>query len=437
MKIELLGIEISAEPKRQIIAELQERIKAGKKTFIVTPYSEFFYRGFFDLDFKKILNKADFAIPDGIAVQWVGYFLSIPLKAKNYYLKIFEATWQVIYTGSQIIFAPSKLRKVVKEKISGADFFWDLCEIASRDNLSIFLLGGFGNTAKQTAEKIQQRFPNIRIAGTSNSKPADETLVEQVNSARADILMVAFGPVRQEKWIHENYDRLHVKVAIGLGGTFDYISGKKKSPPKWIRAIGLEWLFRLFTQPYRVKRIWNATFGLVRGAMRFKVFQSQPYRQNAVGVIINNKKEVFVAMRELRHVSDTINFPEGAKPEEHWQFPQGGIDPNEDPDKAVLREVWEETGITSAKIIGKSKKHYSYLWNQTLRPLWLNPLKYKGQKQQIYYLKYAGEDSEIKIDHKEFDEYKWVPYQDLETVIHPLRKGLVDIVKEEIQEYAR
>ncbi len=437
MKIELLGIEISIESKEQILEELKHRVESGKKTFIVTPYSEFFYRGFFDLDFKKVLNRADFAIPDGIAVQWIAYFLSTPLSAKNYYLKILEASWQALYTTSQILLRPVKLKRIIKHKISGADFFWDLVELANHKHLSIFLLGGFGNTSELTVKKITERFPNVRIAGISNSKPTDQSLTTTVNNANTDILMVAFGPVRQEKWIDEHFKDLNIKVAIGLGGTFDYIAGKKKSPPKWVRSVGLEWLFRLFTQPYRFKRIWNATFGLVRGAMRYKVFSSQPFRPNAVGVIINQQNQVFVAKRVMRHISDTKTHPEDVLgiAAEHWQFPQGGIDLKEDPDKAAEREIFEETNISDVQLLGKSDKTNTYLWNQTLRPLWGNDLKFKGQEQQIYYFKYSGDGSEIKVDDDEFCEYKWIPAGDLEKVVHPERAGLVRIVKEEIGKY--
>ncbi len=429
MNIELLGIKINTEPKSVIIEQLRQRMAEGKKTFIVTPYSEFFYRGFFDFDFKKILNKADFSLPDGIATQWLAYYLSIPLTAWSFYGKVFQAFWQMIYSGAQILLQPSKLRTIVKEKISGVEFFKDLCNIADKNGYSIFLLGGFGDTAEQVSLKIAARHPGIKIAGYSNANPNNQGLVEVINAAGTDILMVAFGPQKQERWINENLEKLNIKVAIGLGGTFDYIAGKRLSPPKWIRRSGLEWLFRLITQPHRFRRIINATFGLVRGTIRYKVFSTMPFRPNVVGVIINKQNKIFVAKR-----SSEIHSAENTA-DEHWQFPQGGIDLNEDPDKAVLREMREEVGMKHLQILGKSDKSNSYLWNQTLRPLFFNRLKFKGQQQTIYYLKYEGDNYDIVLDQHELVEYKWVEIGELHKVIHRYRQDLVKIINEEISTY--
>ncbi|MDB4940150.1 MAG: WecB/TagA/CpsF family glycosyl transferase, N-acetylglucosaminyldiphosphoundecaprenol [Candidatus Doudnabacteria bacterium] len=431
MNIELLGIKVNTEPKKQIIEQLQARIRSGQKSFIVTPYSEFFYRGFFDFDFKKILNKADFSLPDGIAVQWIAYYLSIPLKAKSFYGKVFEAIWQAKYSLAQILFEPAKLRMIIKEKISGADFFWDLCRIADQDQLSVFLLGGFGDTSNMVAKEIKKAYPNIKIAGISNSDPNDKSLVEKINNADADILMVAFGPQKQERWIIENLERLNVKIVIGLGGTFDYIAGRKIQPPKWIRAIGLEWLFRLITQPSRFKRIWQATFGLIRGTVRFKVYSSMPFRPNVVGVIINQQKQVFVAKR--------LSWEDAGKSlrEDHWQFPQGGIDLHEDPDKTIIREIGEEIHTKQVEILGRSEKTNTYFWNHTLRPLFFNRLKFKGQEQIIYYLKYTGADDDIILDQQEFCDYKWVAVADLPKIVHRYREGLIKIVMAEIGRYIK
>jgi N-acetylglucosaminyldiphosphoundecaprenol N-acetyl-beta-D-mannosaminyltransferase len=430
MKIELLGIKVNTESKGEIIQQLQSRIKSGQKSFIVTPYSEFFYRGFLDFDFKKILNQADFSLPDGIAVQWLGYYLGLSLKAKSFYGKVLQAFTQMVYTGADILLRPSKLKTVVPEKISGSEFFWDLCEIANQSNLSIFLLGGFGETAALVSKKILQRYPNVKIAGVSSADPTDQSLVNKINQAKTDILMVAYGPPKQERWIFQNLKDLDVKVAIGLGGTFDYISGKKIRPPQFIREVGLEWLFRLITQPHRYKRILNATFGLVRGTIRYKVFITMPFRPNVVGVIIDQQNQVFVAKRFFNSAST-----EHPSTEEHWQFPQGGIDLHEDPEKAVLREMREEIHTENLQILGKSSHTNTYLWNHTIRNLSFNRLKFKGQEQTIYYLKYFGDNSDIVLDHHELSDYRWVAPSELPNVIHRYRQDLIKIVMEEIGKY--
>ena len=190
---------------------------------------------------------------------------------------------------------------------------------------------------KIVGEKIRARFPHAEICGWSNLNP-DHTqeAIAQINAAEPDILMVAYGPVTQELWIQRNLSNLSCTLTIGLGGTFDYVAGVKSQPPKWMRRIGLEWLYRLATQPSRARRIWRATIDLVLGAVREKVFSSMPLRENVAGVIMNERGEVFVAQRT------------GGG----GQFPQGGVDAGETPEHAILRELAEETGTSSYRILG-------------------------------------------------------------------------------------
>ncbi len=434
MNIELLGINVSTEPKSEIIRNIEKRIDKGQKTFIVTPYSEFFYRGFLDYWFKHVLNKADISLPDGIAVLWLSYFLNIPLKAKGYYAKIAEVTWQAIYSLSSIILNPAKLKRIIPDKISGSDFFWDLVSVGIKKNLKIFLLGGYQNTPELVAKKILERFPNSIIAGTSNSNPTDHNLVEQINSSGADILFVAFGPGKQENWIAKNLELLQLKVVMAVGGTFDYVAGKHPVPPKFVRSGGLEWLFRLITQPHRYRRIGNATFGLVIGAIRQKIFISLPFRPNVVGVIINKEGKILVVQRtsDARAVAENSLNPAR---EEHWQFPQGGVDLNEDSSLAVLREMREELGLENLVVLGKASKKNNYLWNHTIRPLFFNSFHYKGQSQEIYFIKYEGSIDAITLEEKELSEYKWIEIEQVEKVLHYFRRDLAKIVTSEIGKY--
>lgn len=438
MKIDILGVGITKDPKQEILKQLEEVLlqPSGetafrpKQKFIVTPYSEFFQRCFRDQLFRAVLNSADIALPDGIVTVWLAHYLSLTLKSKSFYAKTAEAFFLMLKSGLQIIFAPSKIRDVLKEKISGSDFFWDLSELAERRGASIFLAGGFGETPFRVAEKIRARFPNSKIAGTFNGSPGDPDLPELIKETKPDILMVAFGPGTQEFWIAENLKSLPVKIAIGLGGTFDYVSGNKILAPAWVRNAGLEWLFRLFTQPSRFRRIWNATFKLLVGVIRFKVWSTMPFRKNVVGVIIDKKGRFFLASRILDPKFSYVG--EGPS---HWQFPQGGVNSGEDLGKAVLREVREETGMVSLKLLGRSKQFNSYVWNNTLRPLMFNIFKFKGQEQTVFFLRFEGEDSEIKLDHIEFSEWKWVEPAELERTIHPFRIALAKIALSEINNY--
>jgi len=435
-KIDIAGLKIDAITKRELLDEIVRRIKAEQKTFVITPYSEFLYHGFRDPKLLEIFNRADFSVADGIGLFWAKKFLDIPLTTKSYWGKILQAAWQIKYSLAAIIFYPRWIKSALPEKIVGADLIWDLAKLAADNNLSVYLLGGFGDTAKLASEKLKVKSEKLRISGWSNKNPDDPTVIDDVNKVSPDLLFVAYGPIRQEKWIAENLSKLNVKLAVGLGGSFDYIAGKKSTPPKFIRYSGLEWLWRLITQPYRAKRIFNATFGLAWRLWRYKVFMSLPYRPNAVSIILNSQNNILIALRnpEDKDLRDVGDF-DVVKFKNYWQFSQGGIEANENLETGARREIFEELGIKNLKFLFRSGQNPSYLWKNGLRPFF-NIYHYKGQKQQILYFKFTGDDSEIKLDNQEFIRYKWVKLQELHNVVHPERLYLAKIVREDLKDLA-
>ena len=223
------------------------------------------------------------------------------------------------------------------EKISGSDLVWDLAKLAADNNFSIFLLGGFEDTAKLAARKLdelvmkkhgrafslQDSNPNIFWSGKN---PSDASVIDDINRATPDILLVAYGPIKQEVWIAKNLPKLNIKLAVGLGGTFDYLAGKRLQPPKTIRKIGLEWLWRLITQPYRAGRIWRATYGLSIFLLRYKVFTSFPMRKNVAIVILNNENQILICQRNPQNFYvDVISTQESLKRLNYWQFPKAAL----------------------------------------------------------------------------------------------------------------
>ena len=299
MKIDLLGVKIDNLTKSEVLSEIQNKLypssslSADKSIFIVTPYSESIVAAQKDEEFRNALNSADLSLPDGIGVLWSANFLQSGFSPSfqgrgeergDKFLKIF---YNLIKSLLAIIFNPNYLRAPVPEKISGSDFIWDLAELAAKNNYSIFLLGGFGDTAELVAQKLKSKFPDLRIAGTySNinlsfphrreSSSISESgmtrkAIDTINSSRADFLFVALGPVAQEKWIYKNLPNLRVKLAVGLGGTFDYIAGKRTPAPQILRQTGLEWLWRLFTQPWRLVRIIRGVLGLIWYSVKYKI----------------------------------------------------------------------------------------------------------------------------------------------------------------------
>ena len=117
--------------------------------------------------------------------------------------------------------------------------------------------------AKSAKEILSKKHPGLKIVGTHAGSPKikeEQSIREKIDDSKADFLFVAYGAPKQEIWISRNLKKLEtVKVAVGVGGAFDFVAGKRKRAPKWMQKIGLEWLYRLLQQPTRIKRIYNAT----------------------------------------------------------------------------------------------------------------------------------------------------------------------------------
>jgi N-acetylglucosaminyldiphosphoundecaprenol N-acetyl-beta-D-mannosaminyltransferase len=442
-KVDIAGLKIDSITKADLLKQLTARIKSGQKTWVTTPYSEFLHAGLMDGRMMDVLNQADFAVADGIGMFWAKKYLEIPLAAKSYWGKILQAIWQIKYSLAAILFYPKWIKSVLPEKISGSDLIWDLAKLAADNNLSVYFLGGFGDTSEIASKKISTRINHgrdfskyLKIAGWSNKNSADPTIIDDINKTSPDILFVAFDPIKQEKWILQNLPKLNFKLAIGLGGTFDYLAGKQPQPPQFIRKIGLEWLWRLFTQPKRYKRIYNATFGLATFLLRYKVFMSYPMRENVVIVVLNSENKIFLGKKKPDHFKiDIIGDADKAKRENYWQLPQGGTDGELNLEKAARREAQEEINITSLKLIGVSKRHNEYIWSNSLRKLLDNKgYKNKGQRQSIVYFRFIGSDNEIKFPkNEEFSEYQWVKISELNKIVHPERGAIVKILQEDLK----
>ncbi len=133
-----------------------------------------------------------------------------------------------------------------------------LCEVAARKGYSVYLIGAEPGVAEEAAQEMQRRYPGLRIAGiqhgyfTPDEEPA---VVKAIADAKPDLLFVAFGAPRQEKWIRKYMDELGAPVAIGVGGSFDVFAGRTERAPAWMQRAGLEWMWRVLKEPKRIKRL--------------------------------------------------------------------------------------------------------------------------------------------------------------------------------------
>lgn len=221
MKESVLGIQVNTENYDQLIDLVFENIEKKEKSLIVAINPEKVIKAKENPALKKLLNEAEFQIPDGIG-----------------------------------IILASKIQKgQITERVTGVDMMMRLCEESAKRQKPIFLYGGKPGIADKAAEKLSQLYPNIQIAGTQDGYEKDNEKVKQkINEAKPDILFVAMGSPKQENWINANRDQLHPTIYQGVGGSFDVLAGTVKRAPEAFQKVGMEWFYRLMKEPKRIKR---------------------------------------------------------------------------------------------------------------------------------------------------------------------------------------
>jgi len=174
--------------------------------------------------FAAVLQRADLRVPDGIGVLWAARLQGA----------------------------------LLQERVTGSDGIYRICARAAQANWRVFFLGAAPGVAARAAVILQQKYPGLIVAGTESSNPqATEWLAIQQRLALAqpDLLFVAFGHPCQDFWIDQHRHELPAKVAIGVGGAFDFVAGVTVRAPRWVQRLGLEWLHRLLRQPWRWRRM--------------------------------------------------------------------------------------------------------------------------------------------------------------------------------------
>lgn len=220
----ILGVRIHHVTMRQALKTMETLAERTQPTLIVTVNPEFIMLSQKNEAFRQVLNASTLAVPDGIGV-------------------VLASRW---------------LRKPLKERVTGVDLVEGFAEVAARKRLRIFFLGARPGIAEEAARRLHDRHPGFIIAGTfsGSADPAEEeSICRRIKDAAPHLLLVAYGSPKQELWIGRNLERLNVPLTIGVGGTFDFISGASIRAPQWIRSIGLEWLHRLIREPYRWRRM--------------------------------------------------------------------------------------------------------------------------------------------------------------------------------------
>lgn len=229
---EVFGLVIHGLGLKEALSRAELHFESGKPCWIVTANPEILLEAKNNPGYWEMLRKADLRLVDGFGLQLIGWLFGSSMK-----------------------------------RVAGVDFAEAVITNAERRKWSVALLGGKNGIADRAAWNIRRLHPGLRIAshgggeitkdGTGDSL-TDEALSRLIHE-RPDILFVGFGHPKQEAWIAKNLYKIPgVKMAVGIGGTLDYWAGAAKRAPKWLRAVGLEWLWRITREPKRIKRVIRA-----------------------------------------------------------------------------------------------------------------------------------------------------------------------------------
>lgn len=233
------------------LKKLTAQAESGdKQYFLITPNPEIMLKAAASVEFYETLKAADYLLPDAFGLTWSLWWLESDF-AKD------SAFWRYLLLYPSLLYYWLFVRSEIEmNRITGVDLLKKF--LIHYPEEPVFLLGA----SPGVAEAVVKEFPYSNVVGVYAGSPAKEEaaeIIEKINVSKAKWLFVAYGAPRQEFWIRDYLPKLQsVRVAVGVGGAFDFLSGNIKRAPFMIRRLGLEWLFRLILQPWRWKRIYNA-----------------------------------------------------------------------------------------------------------------------------------------------------------------------------------
>jgi len=255
-RIKLFQVGIDQVDNQETIQKIEEFIVSKKPHQVVTPDTLAVLRARKDPEYHAILKSADLVTPDGAGILWATTTLNYPLP----------------------------------ERVTGIDIIHNICRLATKKGYSSYLLGSYPGVAEEAALNLTKKYPGIKIAGThhgyfgcedsqncedvkngnSDKNKEEEEIIAEIRENRPDILLVGMGVPKQEKWISKNLDKLNVPVCMGVGGSFDVLSGRIPRAPLWMQRHGMEWIYRSIKQPNRAFRtlalfyfIWLVILGKI------------------------------------------------------------------------------------------------------------------------------------------------------------------------------
>lgn len=395
--VNILGINLSELSQTEVLKKIADFLNDGKQHYIVTPNPEIILAAHQDEEFFYVLNQASLSLADGFGLK--------------------VAAWLF---GENI------------PRVTGADITVELLKMAAKNKTRVLILNWENGLSQINDIKsaLNKKFPELifEIINISREKFLNEEIINKINLFSPAILFNTLGFPYQEKLMYHNLNKLPaVKVALGIGGSFDFITEKIKRAPKWLRAIGLEWFWRLANafnygnSRQRIKRIYRATFVFLAKVIKVRFYYPFIYRRNVACLLF--KKE---GTKTMVLIAERTDIPG------HWQLPQGGTD-GESIEVAGSRELREELGTDKFVARASFKNVYRYLFKDRGKDDTRMFKNYKGQSQGLFIAEFTGTDEDIKINFWDHRAWKWVPSEKLVESVHRVRRQGAEIFLNKFQ----
>jgi N-acetylglucosaminyldiphosphoundecaprenol N-acetyl-beta-D-mannosaminyltransferase len=223
-QIELFGIKISKMNMRETLSYLMNAVEQRTPTQVITANPIMIMAALEDEIYKNMMQQAELIVPDGAGIVW----------------------------------AANVLRNPVQERVPGIDLMIELLGAAQEKQWKVYFLGASQEVIEAAVERLRNQFPNLNICGYRNGYfgPAeDAAVIAELKAQAPDLLFVGRAANQQEPWIHQHKLNLHIPIMMGVGGSYDVLSGKLKRAPFIWQKMRLEWLYRLLQEPWRYKRM--------------------------------------------------------------------------------------------------------------------------------------------------------------------------------------
>lgn len=383
-RISILGVPLDIVSRTELKRRLLDILSYRRGRQIVTPNPEFLLEAQHNSEFLSALREASLSVPDGIGLKFAAWLKGINIQR---------------FTGASIVIGLLGYAETKKLRVTVLNW---------RQGLS---------SDEEIRTTLQKKYPRLIFMVDSLEKNHENYNTGAIKIFRPDILFVALGAPEQDIFIARRLKELRsVRLAMGVGGSFDYLTNKMPRAPRFFQRIGFEWLWRLILNPRsRWRRIWRAVVVFPFSVIRWELRRFR-YRPNVVGFIVNQFGEVLIL--NARGKGD------------YWGLPQGGTERGESLESAVRREVKEETNLTDVSVVAIYKDIYQYSWSKPY-----THSGYKGQRQTLCIIRYNGPVRAVRTNPFEHKAYRWVKVSELLRQSSPVHKKQYELFLQKYNEF--